>query len=301
MLEYITQGIGRGGFEEGRLPVLLHIECVQLHETRQAEHFHADHAELILIQKGSCQVRVAGGQEAVQAGDFVLCSAGEPHACWTQDGEQATVISCGFTRLLCRGREENCFLEQRERPIVHAGEGSQALEQILLSLMQAAQDAHEQSQEICSYLSAAAILLALRLQRAAEEQIEQARYSLGIRTQLYLDRHYTEPLTLDGIAQAMGVSKYHLDRVFLAGAGAARLDRSIHTAHCPAVRVQQLHLFYFRVPKARRPIAGRLSEDNSGHCRNAQDLMISIEHLGDMLMGCGKTAEGYCKPAGKSV
>ena len=189
MLEYITQGIGRGGFEEGRLPVLLHIECVQLHETRQAEHFHADHAELILIQKGSCQVRVAGGQEAVQAGDFVLCSAGEPHACWTQDGEQATVISCGFTRLLCRGREENCFLEQRERPIVHAGEGSQALEQILLSLMQAAQDAHEQSQEICSYLSAAAILLALRLQRAAEEQIEQARYSLGIRTQLYLDRH----------------------------------------------------------------------------------------------------------------
>ena len=197
MLEYITQGIGRGGFEEGRLPVLLHIECVQLHETRQAEHFHADHAELILIQKGSCQVRVTGGQEAMQAGDFVLCSAGEPHACWTQDGEQATVISCGFTRLLCRGREENCFLEQRERPIVHAGEGSQALEQILLSLMQAAQDAHEQSQEICSYLSAAAILLALRLQRAAEEQIEQARYSLGIRTQLYLDRH----------------------RVFLAGAG----------------------------------------------------------------------------------
>ena len=143
MLEYITQGIGRGGFEEGRLPVLLHIECVQLHETRQAEHFHADHAELILVQKGSCQVRVAGGQEAVQAGDFVLCSAGEPHACWTQDGEQATVISCGFTRLLCRGREVNCFLEQRERPIVHAGEGSQALEQILLSLMQAAQDAHE--------------------------------------------------------------------------------------------------------------------------------------------------------------
>ena len=48
MLEYITQGIGRGGFEEGRLPVLLHIECVQLHETWQAEHFHADHAELIL-------------------------------------------------------------------------------------------------------------------------------------------------------------------------------------------------------------------------------------------------------------
>ena len=86
-----------------------------------------------------------------------------------------------------------------------------------------------------------------------------------------------------------------------AGAGTARLDRPIHPAHCPAVRVQQLHLFYFRVPKARRQIAGRLSKDDSGHCRNAQNLMISIEHLDDMLMGCGKTAEGYCKPAGKSV
>jgi len=29
--------------------------------------------------------------------------------------------------------------------------------------------------------------------------------------------------------------------------------------------------------------------------------MISIEHLDDMLMGYGKTAEGYCKLAGKSV
>lgn len=219
MLEYITQGIGRSGFEEGRLPVLLHIECVELEELKQTEHFHADHAELLLVKKGSCQVSVAGGQETMQAGDFALCSAGEPHACWTRDEQQATVISCGFTHLICRGRKENCFLEPNERPIVHAGEGSQALKQLLLSLMQAAHDPNGQSGEICSYLSAAAVLLALRLQRAVTEQMEQTRYSLGVRTQLYLDRHYTEPLTLDSIAQAMGVSKYHLDRVFLTGAG----------------------------------------------------------------------------------
>ncbi len=219
MLEYITQGVGHSGFEDGRLPVLLHIESSQLSQTRQEQHFHADHAELLLVQKGSCQVSIAGGQETMQAGDFMLCSAGEPHACWTQDEQQATVISCGVSHLMCRGRAENCFLEPSERPIVHAGEGSQALEQLLLALMQAAQDPNGQSGEICSYLSAAAVLLALRLQRAVTEQMEQARYSLGVRTQLYLDRHYTEPLTLDSIAQAMGVSKYHLDRVFLTGAG----------------------------------------------------------------------------------
>ena len=219
MLEYITQGVGRSGFEEGRLPVLLHIEHVQLKETEQTEHFHAEYAELLFVQEGTCWVSVAGWKEVMRAGDFALCAAGQPHSCWVEPEQQATVISCGVDHLLLRGREENCFLEQRERPIVHAEEGSKALEQLLASLMQAAQDPNGQSGEICSYLSAAAVLLALRLQRAAAEQLEQARYSLGIRTQLYLDRHYTEPLTLDSIAQAMGVSKYHLDRVFLTGAG----------------------------------------------------------------------------------
>lgn len=219
MLEYITQGVGRGGFEEGRLPVLLHIERTLAAQTGQTEHFHTDHAELLFVQEGTCWISVAGGREAVQAGDFALCSVGEPHACWVENEQQATVISCGMEKLRCRGREENRFLEQRERPIVHAGEGGQALRQILESLMQAAQDPNGQSGEICSYLSAAAVLLALRLQRAAAEQMEQARYSLGIRAQLYIDRHYMEPLTLDGIAQEMGVSKYHLDRVFLTGAG----------------------------------------------------------------------------------
>lgn len=219
MLEYITQGVGRSGFEEGRLPVLLHIERMQPEKIEQTEHFHAEHAELLFVQEGTCWVSVAGWKEVMRAGDFALCAAGQLHACWVEPEQRATVISCGVDHLRFRGRKENGFLEQRERPIVHAGEGSRALEQVLESLMQAAQDPNGQSGEICSYLSAAAVLLALRLQRAAAEQLEQARYSLGIRTQLYLDRHYTEPLTLDSIAQAMGVSKYHLDRVFLTGTG----------------------------------------------------------------------------------
>lgn len=219
MLEYITQGVGRGGFEEGRLPVLLHIERISVVQTEQIEHFHAEYAELLFVQEGTCWVSVAGWQEVMQAGDFALCAAGQLHACWVENEQQATVISCGMEKLRCRGREENCFLEQRERPIVHAGEGSHALKHVLVSLMQAAHDPNGQSGEICSYLSAAAVLLALRIQRAVTEQMEQTRYSLGIRAQLYLDRHYMEPLTLDGIAQEMGVSKYHLDRVFLTGAG----------------------------------------------------------------------------------
>lgn len=203
-------------FEQGQLPDLLYICPIRLDEEGQPPHSHTDHAELMLIRDGSAMVYIDGQEEPLHTGDFVLCDAGKLHSYYTAEGASAKAVSCGFVHMHCRGMEENCFIETQEHPIVRAGQAaSRALDYILAGLEKSGESLDTRNEEARKYMAGAAVVLALQLHRIASERAEQAHFDLGMRTRIYLDRHYLEPLTLDGIAQAMGVSKYHLDRVFL--------------------------------------------------------------------------------------
>lgn len=219
MPDYMAAVWGESSFEDNLLPQLVYICPVQLDAEGQEMHSHAGHAELMLVREGSGTAVVDDRQEALQEGDFVLCGAGKPHRYFAQPNGQLRGISCGFTHLLCRGMEENHFVTHHDPAVVHTGTGSRALADILTVLEHVYSDPGVHNEELCGYLSAAAVTAALQLHRTAAEHTEQAHYELGVRTCMYLDRHYLEPLTLDQIAQAMGVSKYHLDRVFLASVG----------------------------------------------------------------------------------
>lgn len=219
MIQFTAHSQGRGSFEDNLLPSLVYICPIVLDHEGQAMHAHAGHAELLLVREGIGVVRIEGRQEDLFPGDFVLCGAGEPHSFRAKGERPAAVVSCGFSNLTCRGLKENCFVGSNDRCIVHAGEGSRPLDEILYVLESVVDNPQTNQEELCSYLSASAVTVALKIHRAAAKQAEQTHYQLGIRTQMYLDRHYLENLTLDSIAQAMEVSKYHLDRVFLATTG----------------------------------------------------------------------------------
>lgn len=209
---------GDNNFED-RLPALVYICPLRLDAEGQKLHAHAGYAELMLVREGIGWADVNGQQEQLTAGDFVLYSAGELHSYRSSKEQPLIGVSCGFTHFHLRGMEENRFIGQQDHPVVHAGVGSRPLDGILSALERASADFDTQSEEICTYLSAAAVTAALRIHRAVSERAEQVHYELSVRTRLYLDRHYLEPLTLDQIAQAMGVSKFHLDRVFASRTG----------------------------------------------------------------------------------
>lgn len=219
MLDFTARGQWHSSFEDNRLPQLVYICPLQLDGDGQSMHSHPGHAELLLVRAGSGLVNVDGRQEQLSAGDFVLCGAGEPHSYRARGELPLDAVSCGLSGLHCLGMEENRFIGHEDQPVVHAGVGSHRLDDMLQLLERAGGSPDMYSEEICSYLAAAAVAEALRVHRAAAERAEQAHYELGVRTRMYLDRHYLEPLTLDQIAQAMGVSKFHLDRVFLSRTG----------------------------------------------------------------------------------
>lgn len=222
MQEFGTPGREHSSFEDGSLPVLLYIRPFEM--DAEEMHSHPGYAELVLVRGGSGTVNVDGQRERLRAGDFVLCGAGEPHSFRAEGGAPMTGVSCGFTRLLVRGMEENRFVGHQDPPVVHAGADSEALDTLLRVLEQAAFNQNTASEEVCCYLSAAVVTVALRIHRAATERVEQTHYELGVRTRMYLDRHYLEPLTLDQLALAMGVSKYHLSRVFTGSVGCSPMQ-----------------------------------------------------------------------------
>jgi AraC-like DNA-binding protein len=218
-MERVEKNKYTNSFEMNILPELVYVCRIALDEDGQELHSHAEHAELFLVCSGTAVAEVDGRQEELETGDFVLCDAGKLHSFHAETHQPTEAIACGFSHLHCRGAEENCLISENEQPIVHAGAGSLPLIHLLEVLEETAADPNPQGREVCGYLSAAAVTMALRIHHVAAERIEQAHFDLGVRTRLYLDRHYLDPLTLDGIAKAMGVSKYHLDRVFLQTVG----------------------------------------------------------------------------------
>lgn len=214
----------RSSFEDGRLPKLVYIGPIQLHEAHDTVISHPGYAELMLVRVGSGTAEIDGRTEHIGPGDFVLCSAGEPHSLSATAAQPLQGVACGFAELFVRGMEENTFVNHQEQQIVHTGVASRPLDDILTALESVWVDPTLQNTELIRLLSAAAVSTALQLQRSAAERAEQAHYELGVRTRLYLDRHYLEPLTLDDLAHAMGVSKYHLDRVFRSSAGCSPIQ-----------------------------------------------------------------------------
>lgn len=206
-------------FDENSLPELVYICPIRLDGEGQEMHSHMGQAELMLVQEGTGIAIVDGQREEVVQGDFILCGAGIPHRYHAKEEKAFAGVSCGFTRLMCRGMDENQFISPDDHPIIHAGTGSRALAELLSVLSRTVNDPSVHSAELCRYLSAAVVTAALQIQHVIAESAGQTHYNLGIRARMYLDRHYLEPLTLDQISRAVGVSKYHLDRVFLASTG----------------------------------------------------------------------------------
>ncbi len=213
-MEHTVHGQWNSSFDDNCLPQLVYACTLRLDREGQTIHSHPGHAELMLVRAGTGVVSIDGRREQLEAGDFVLCGAGEPHSYQAIGEALMEVVSCGISNLYCRGMEENRFIWHDEQPVVHAGAGSRALDDMMTLLERASATPDASSSEVCSYLTAAVVAEALRVHRAAAERAEQVHYELSARARMYLDRHFLEQLTLDQLARAMGVSKYHLDRVF---------------------------------------------------------------------------------------
>jgi AraC-like DNA-binding protein/mannose-6-phosphate isomerase-like protein (cupin superfamily) len=159
-------------------------------------HSHPFH-ELIIILKGKMTVRIHGQEEQVQAGDVLVYLAGNIHEEISDKEDPVESLFLAFSHELA---EETPWRSQdREGRVRQLGAWIYA-------------DQSASSEEGAEARQALLTALFAELARLQKHPKQDAAV-LGV-TRKYIQRHLTKKITLDALARAAGLSKFHYSRVY---------------------------------------------------------------------------------------
>ncbi|MFV0399758.1 MAG: helix-turn-helix domain-containing protein [Oscillospiraceae bacterium] len=173
-------------------------------------HIHQQ-AEMVLVQKGSLTIQVEGQEQSLGPGELAAIFPNTVHS-YRSDGESSALFAIysptlvgEYSRTLTAMRPSSPFISaERLHPEVRY-------------VMNALEGWREDDRLLRGYL----ILLTGRILESLElERLSRHREDSLLQQQLgYIDEHFRENITLEDVAKALGVSRYHLSRGFVRSVG----------------------------------------------------------------------------------
>lgn len=197
------------------------------HNMEFPAHIHRD-VELVRALEGELSVTVDGHQKLLKNGE---CALVFPHTVHSYGGgRNSRVQMVIFSTALAGGYARTLEATRPRRPFLSKGEVHPDVPYVMERLLAGADGAPPRG-----ILQGYLLLAVGRLLEKMELEESPAGRDAGLvaRTLAFVDENAAEPLTLQQIADALGVSKYHLSHSF-----GQKLGTSLHQ-HINAVRVQR--------------------------------------------------------------
>ncbi len=205
-------------FRDGKLPRLTMTHIINAdHSEKHARlmHLHETELELFYVAQGMGEYEVGGNAYQVQRGDMIVCNAGVLH------GEQPTarrrILSycITLTDVALPGLPDNRLLPLEESPIIPCGRLSKQIGEVMRLLTMFSGDLQTLG-AICDSLSCGVLLTMLEIARSDARRTPPKKIDDAIAKRIrdFLDRHYSEPLSLGRIADALNISPSYLSHVF---------------------------------------------------------------------------------------
>lgn len=172
--------------------------------------FHTE-VELLFVVRGSVEVEIEGGWYRMNAGDFAAIFPGQLHQYQCRSGQSLGLLALfhpeltpDFSAALTDSHPQTPILRKEQlHPDIEL-----AMKRLLAEFR--APCPNEFVYPIFSQLALARCFPSLHLIKKAEVRHSNLLYQLVE----FLAAHFDQPLTLSDVADACGVSKYHLSRVF---------------------------------------------------------------------------------------
>lgn len=208
------------GFRIGAAPSLVGTHLIdEEHSNRHARllHMHENVLELFYVYSGEGQYMVDGTSYHVKQGDIVICNAGILHGEEPAQKRKMCSYSIALTDIRVKGLPDNYLTEDKSNPIISCGLLAEQIGQ-MMQLIYILHFKQGHLEQVCNHVASAVLLLVYDLlssrKRHEEKRSNIKANLLSHRIQRYLDTHYSEPLTLQSISQALNVSEYYLAHVF---------------------------------------------------------------------------------------
>ena len=215
-MQYLVPQRPESCFLDGRQPRLRHLDHRTGGSSRlpRALHLHANCAEISFVYAGSGVHAIGDEIYRSRPGDVLLYNAGVPHDERAAGESGLCCYTLGITALRLRGLPENAVISARHEPLLHAGAAADRLHTLCGYLHDELVRGRTLTADLCRHFMMALLFDTLELIRVQATPRAHGEEDLAIRIKRYIDARYRDNLTLTELSEALGVSAYHLGRIF---------------------------------------------------------------------------------------
>ena len=203
-------------FEGGVSPTLLYITKQNFGGKKRDRpmHSHDDLCELLLVYKGFGSYAVGGQSFPIREGDVILANQDEPHEVLSASAAEIGTYCFAFYGLQFAGLPKNYIIPPHSAPICASGTQFHFLRELCENAYRNL-DEGPSGMALAQCLSLSFLLLAKKLKETSvslDTRGEEAEMSAGFRR--FLDKRYTEPLTIAEIADVFDCSESYVSHGF---------------------------------------------------------------------------------------
>lgn len=173
--------------------------------------FHA-HLEVLLLESGSATVSIGGRLWQLGPGDLYLAFPNVPHGIEAADGSAVVVLADMAQQ---PALHDLLIHKQPAQPVLRRGDYPQIVAS-LFDRMSSLEKGAPYRQTLLSGYAGALLGELLQLTALADRDVDD---SLLDKLIMFLLEHYTEDLTLEETAKALGYSKFYISRLVSAAFG----------------------------------------------------------------------------------
>ena len=182
-------------------------------------HAHPDFVEVLLIDEGHARFLIGDNAYEVRAGDLLVFNSGVVHDELSNSPFGSWCIAVGGLRL--PGLRENALIPEDESPVHPVGAELPDLRALYDVMFRYLSTERQDCEVFCHRLMLALLDRALTITGSLSLRMPSNPEpgSLARQVREYIDRHFREPLTLQGLGDALHASPYYLSHVFKESSG----------------------------------------------------------------------------------
>ncbi len=206
-----------GLFENGSLPTMVYIYKQFRDSERQTLkrplHRHESICEFLLITRGESFYVQENKTYKLTEGDIICCNQGMLHEMSTAGGDDVDCYCIGIANVRKKGLPENYLIKESESCVRPAGKLYGSMRNICEEIFQL--EGSGVGGNLAAQLLCAALIS--MIDEVEDETKAEERGSEEImfrRMQDYLNQHFTEEITLDSVAKALGCSQTYVSHLY---------------------------------------------------------------------------------------
>lgn len=202
-------------FRFKRTPELLFAgQVVDEYSFYAAPQIH-DFCEMIYIVEGSGEFNISGTNYVLNQGDMAIYNPGVQHEERSSNEGPFKIFYCGVTNLHIEGVPFGMLLPPSVDPVISCEKYAFKVESYLSEILQECDSQVLGYETLSNNLLMSLITLIYRIVDVKHQfQNLQGKNEITIRTKEFIDRNYTQNITLKDIADTLYVSQHYLSHLF---------------------------------------------------------------------------------------